>query len=257
MFRFFVVCCIAAIFAVNGAKIPEAAPGQWEGRIVGGTAAFLGQFPYQVSLRSMQNSHFCGGFIISNRWLGSAAHCTAPRTIGNTRAVVGAIHRSTGGVTHNLARFINHPNYQAQTLENDVSLIQTMNSIVFNNMVAPVALGSTFIGGGANAVATGFGQTGRNGPSSTGLLWVGLRTITNDECRRKFSSANAQRILDSIICTFTRVGQGTCMGDSGGPLVSNGNVIGIVSWGIPCASGSPDVYTRVSSYRAWMMSQML
>lgn len=61
-------------------------------------------------------------------------------------------------MTHNLARFINHPNYQSQTLANDVSLIQTVNSIVFNNMAAPVTLGSNFIGGGSNAVATGFGQ---------------------------------------------------------------------------------------------------
>lgn len=159
----------------------------------------MGQFPYQVSLRSTQNSHFCGGFIISNRWIGSAgktfqrfyifylltnltfilslpiyksyfffdlfnsyisilAHCTAPRTVGNTRAVVGAIHRSTGGVTHNLARLINHPNYQASTLANDVSLIQTASQIVFNNMASPVPLASHFVGGGVNAVATGFGQ---------------------------------------------------------------------------------------------------
>ena len=86
------------------------------------------------------------------------AHCTAPRTVSNTRAVVGAIHRSTGGATHNLARFINHPQYQSQTLTNDVSLIQTVNNIAFNNMVAPVALGSSYVGGGVNAVATGFGQ---------------------------------------------------------------------------------------------------
>lgn len=40
----------------------------------------------------------------------------------------------------------------------------------------------------------------------------------------------------------------------GGPLVANGQLIGVVSWGIPCALGSPDVFSRISSYRSWMMS---
>lgn len=55
----------------------------------------------------------------------------------------------------------------------------------------------------------GWGQTSRVGPSSISLQWVGLRTLTNDECRRKFtSSSNAARITDGTICTFTRHGQG-------------------------------------------------
>lgn len=48
---------------------------EWEGVIVGGSTAATGQFPHQVSLRSSGNAHFCGGFVINNRWVGSAAHC--------------------------------------------------------------------------------------------------------------------------------------------------------------------------------------
>ena len=39
-----------------------------------------------------------------------------------------------------------------------------------------------------------------------------------------------------------------CQGDSGGPLVSNNKIIGIVSGGIPCAIGYPDVYTGVANF---------
>ncbi|KAG5669342.1 hypothetical protein PVAND_017230 [Polypedilum vanderplanki] len=252
------VACLTLILLASGANVPDATTNDefqmWEGRIVGGSQAQLGQFPYQVSLRTIQNSHFCGGFILSNRWIGSAAHCTTPRSTSNTRAVVGTIHRSTGGNIHNLARFVNHPGYQSTTLANDISLIQTVNTITFNNMVQPVGVSSTFINGGVNAVATGWGQTSRTGPTSNVLLWVTLRTLNNNECREKFTKSNAARITDQTICTFTRVGQGTCMGDSGGPLVAGGNVIGAVSWGIPCASGSPDVYVRIASYRSWIMN---
>lgn len=44
------------------------------------------------------------------------------------------------------------------------------------------------------------------------------------------------------------------MGDSGGPLVNNGVIVGIVSWGVPCSMGFPDVYTRIESYHSWIDS---
>lgn len=124
-------------------------------------------------------------------------------------AVVGTIQRASGGVTHRIARIINHPNFDNSNLANDVSVMQTVNTIVFNNIVAPVIIGSSYVSSGVNAIATGFGQTSRNGAASTSLLWVGLRTLSNEECRSKFSRSNAARILDSTICTFTRNGQGT------------------------------------------------
>jgi secreted trypsin-like serine protease len=43
---------------------------------------------------------------------------------------------------------------------------------------------------------------------------------------------------------------------SGGPLVADGELIGIVSWGEACALGRPDVYARISFYRAWILSQI-
>lgn len=77
--------------------------------------------------------------------------------------------------------------------------------------------------------------------------------MPNDECRDGHP-VYGDFIFDSKICTFTQVGQGTCMGDSGGPLVVGNFVVGITSWVIPCALGYPDVYTRVSSFADWIVS---
>lgn len=72
--------------------------------------------------------------------------------------------------------------------------------------------------------------------------------ISQATCSRYYSE-----IRNSNICTFLRQGAGVCSGDSGGPLVADGKLIGVVSYGRPnCASGYPDVWTRVSSYYDWI-----
>lgn len=128
---------------------------EWEGRIVGGQTASAGQFPYQTSMRSAANAHFCGGFIIANRWVGTAAHCTINRTPANTIVVVGAHNRMSGGITHQSNLIINHENYSGATIANDVSLVRTTTEILFVGAVAPIALGSVHVGGGT-ATASGW-----------------------------------------------------------------------------------------------------
>lgn len=79
-----------------------------------------------------------------------------------------------------------------------------------------------------------------------------MNTITNEECRNLHTGLNSNLIFDHKICTHSPVGQGTCNGDSGSPLTFNGQVHGIVSWGVACARGFPDVYDRVFVHRTWI-----
>lgn len=81
---------------------------------------------------------------------------------------------------------------------------------------------------------------------------VQLATLTNEECRSLHTDIPASFIFNSTLCSFTRAGEGICMGDSGGSLVVGGEAVGIASWTIPCASGFPDSWTRVSYYRSWI-----
>jgi trypsin len=132
---------------------------EWEGHIVGGANAVSGQFPYQISLRTAANQHSCGGSIINTRWVLTAAHCTAGRPTSDTRVVVGAFLLNAGGVSHTTSTIVNHENFDAETIANDISVVQTVTAMVFNNLAQPIALASTFTDGGIITTVTGWGQT--------------------------------------------------------------------------------------------------
>lgn len=207
-------------------------------------------------MRSSTNGHFCGGSIINDRWVLCAAHCTIGRTLANTRVVVGTHLRLSGGITHTTISINNHEEYNANTLANDISIVQTENSIIFTDIVRPINLGSAHVGGDVTVVASGWGRTATIGLAPNNLQFLNVQTLTNEECRNRHSAGNAVSVFDNTICTFTQQGQGMCMGDSGGPLVSGDSVIGAVSWGIACARGFPDVFARVSSHVSWIEGQM-
>jgi trypsin len=240
--------------------IAIANPIELQGRIVGGSEAVLGQFPYQVSLKSTMTAnraHFCGGSIINNRWILSATHCTINRAQNTILIVVGSVLLNSGGVTHISSRIINHPNYDRDTIANDVSMVQTSTYITFNENVQPIALGSAFIGAGVNAIITGWGGTAvTGGPAPNNLQRLVTTTLTNADCLNRMELQNQRFVLDSKICTLTQAGEGTCQGDSGGPLVAGDDVIGIASWNIPCALGFPDGFDRVAFFRTWILDSI-
>ncbi|XP_063699698.1 chymotrypsin-2-like [Culicoides brevitarsis] len=248
------VLIILALTCLVSGKIIHPRSIGWEGRIVGGSNAKAGQFPYQVSLRSSFGSHFCGGSIYTQRWIVTAAHCIYGSTTNNVRVAVGTIYTNQGTI-YASSKLIYHGNYNPNTLANDIGLVQTSTSIVLSNVVQPIALGSNVVGGNVAAVASGWGNTVTGGGAPSILQYINLKTITNQECKNLHSmTGNAANVNDNVICTYMPSGKGMCNGDSGGPLVANNVLIGTVSWGIPCAKGYPDAFARVSSHRTWIIN---
>lgn len=94
------------------------------------------------------------------------------------------------------------------------------------------------------------------------LQYAESRSLSYKDCVDRFKGEEyAQFIRETSLCSSNEKGVGACHGDSGGPLVditdpANKNLVGIVSWGIPCAKGYPDVMTRVFSYIDWIQENV-
>lgn len=229
-------------------------------RIVGGSPVTRGQVPYQVSLRTMMNQHFCGGAILSQSWILTSAHCVSGRQAGEFQAYAGSTSLRDGNGRVVTKIFV-HPEFSADGLVNDIAVIQTESNFVFNMIVQPASVGEEYVDTNIEAMLTGWGQTSFPGTLSDDLQGITMRTISNDECSKahenESSEEGAPEILGSNICAVSENDTGACMGDSGSPLVANRQIIGLVSWGIPCAQNRPDVFTRVSLYRDWIIETVV
>ncbi|KPI90987.1 Chymotrypsin-1 [Papilio xuthus] len=240
------------------------------GRIVGGSNA--GNVPFMVALSSglISRSFLCGGSLVGRRRVLTAAHCIAAVFSGGSltntlRGTVGTNRWNSGGTNYNFARNITHPNYVAGIIKNDIGLLVTTADVALNNAVQIVALNYDFIGANVGTTVYGWGRIRQGGQSSATLLQLHKNTFDGARCVTEVArmaqqlNIRAPAVQPHIeICTFHSANHGTCHGDSGGPLVhrSNGRQMGIVSWGLPCARGAPDMFVRISAYRSWLQSNM-
>jgi len=233
-------------------------------KIVGGIEARAHEFPWQISLRTTSNSHYCGGSIINANWIVTAAHCMDGDTPAQVRVVTGDHTRNdasnTVRQTHNAAQIVMHPDYDSRTFENDIALVRVQSTIAFNIDVQPVCgPEQTDNFQYRLSYCSGWGTTSSGGSCCPQTLrYVSLNITTNAFCDAAYTS---DTISADMICASDNIGgteRDSCQGDSGGPLVvkdANGqfSLAGVVSWGIGCASSYPGVYSRVSHFHDWIL----
>jgi secreted trypsin-like serine protease len=260
--------------------------------IVGGQAAEDGKYPWQVRIYSSMDDQigFCGGSIISDQWILTAAHCLL-----DTEAVVVGYGSTDRTKTTKIPseKIIVHPGY-ANGEKTDVALIKLAKPIPNAPAIAYAdpTLEQKVLPAGAKVTVTGWGaiwdfqafqnavdvMAGRRTVSERKLLndeelqaprklhEVDIEVIDNGECKSVYQSLQvpAFTIGDTEICaTGPSGGKDSCFGDSGGPLVVAADndrgyaQVGIVSWGPQCGNPLyPGVYTRVSSFSDWIKKNM-
>ncbi|XP_069853441.1 trypsin-4 [Dipodomys merriami] len=219
-------------------------------KIVGGYTCAPNSVPYQVSLNS--GYHFCGGSLINDQWVVSAAHCYKSRI--QVRLGEHNINVQEGSEQIvSAAKAIRHPGYNSRNLDNDIMLIKLSSPVSLNSQVAPVALPSSCAPAGTQCLISGWGNTlsfGVNNPDELQCLDAPL--LSQSVCEAAYPG----KVTKNMVCAgFIEGGKDSCQGDSGGPVVCNGELQGIVSWGYGCAlKDNPGVYTRVCNYVDWIQA---
>jgi secreted trypsin-like serine protease len=269
-----------------------------DAKIVGGEAARQNAWPWQVAVyrRAMKNGAplgagflFCGGTLISSKWVLTAAHCFDRERGGRFDAaaagdvmVVEATNTLTpsqfGGGNGNgkklrVARILAHEQWNPGSMENDIALLELASPAVSKPIpvsFAPMRAAAQakdarldrLEAEGLMATVTGWGHLGFDDPKvPANLMQVEIPVVSLETCKQAYG--NRGGVIDHrTICAGAREGgKDACSGDSGGPLVvraPDGGYaqVGIVSWGRKCGLANFfGVYTRVSAFDEWMRAK--
>lgn len=238
-------------------------------KVVGGRDAEEGEFPHMAALGygNIKNITWsCGGSLVSDRFVLTAAHCVNDPKYGEVQYVqlgfTRILSRPREGNFFFVEKVFTQEDYHPPSIYNDIALIKLARRVIFNANVKPACLFTDShkdLARNNSLIATGWGLTRLGGTKSDILQAVELRNYNN--CTN-FYGVNSRKynvgIRDSQICAGSTEEKDTCQGDSGGPLQvfdfrkKLHVIMGVTSTGRVCASDTPAIYTKVSNYLDWI-----
>ncbi|KAH8245118.1 hypothetical protein KR032_004993, partial [Drosophila birchii] len=254
-------------------------------KVVGGYTVTIDRVPFLVSVRmrliheyQFGQGHVCGGAIISQRVVISAAHCyainkTETRAYHKPELFVVLAGMSIIDKWDNytqeyyVQRIVGHEHYDSVTLANDIALLFLNGYIPWGSrMVRALPLAFDPPPAGTSCLIHGWGKPRRvsdyhqsyillksihisfQWDTAVTLQQAPVPILKRELCRFIYKQPESQ-----MCAGFLQGGIDACQGDSGGPLVCNGYLAGIISWGVGCADpGYPGVYTNVSQFVDWI-----
>lgn len=234
------------------------------------------EFSYQIGLLLSHKRGFqtwCGGSIISNNHILTAAHCL--QDILSAKLYLGVINKDKpeqGSQIIDLKadNFIIHEGYQTGAVYNDLGLIKLNNELKFSDSIQPIDLLTPEEGtkiDGMTALISGWGLTSdRGGGPPPKLQYTKTKLWPNNNCQAKFKTLPKpidEVKTDNTICADPSEPSGICEGDSGGPVVvliqgrrvQVGVNSFIVSTGNSCENTLVRVFARLSKYLDWICSK--
>ena len=228
-----------------------------------GIPALKGEFPFQVLLKT-KGRFICGGTLISNQTVLTAAHCV--EDFSEFSVVAGEFNRlqyDGNEVEIKVKRVISHPKYIGKPLYiNDIAVLKLEEPIKSNDYIQIASLPKSDTTSG-NVQAGGWGLTKGNIVSDE-LIIAHMKIMPRSQCRKTWGRS----VTNKVICVMGEPGKnGTCNGDSGGGLMKKdpaGNyvVIRVASYGKPSESGyicdltKPKVFTNVIAYMPWIKKHL-
>ena len=233
--------------------------------------------PFQDKRPPWQRQHYCGGALIAQDWVLTAAHCIDQQEVDlGFKVRLGAQDISRGdGVLYRIDRIVRHSQYNADSNDvnhppnmyaNDIALVHIVPDgrpvPIDSRRIRQIPVNRSPLPPAVPVSATGWGVTGSSESANTMnavLLRVDLQAMPNAVCQQR-PGYGPLKIKDGVFCAANPA-RSTCRGDSGGPVIlTNGTplLVGLVSWGKKtCAGdGRPGVYTRIDRYAQWIDQAM-
>jgi secreted trypsin-like serine protease len=277
---------LTSIFPTSHAQDPAYRNSKLQIKVVGGATVPISYAPWQVALLDLSQTgrgdwdkQFCGGSIVSQTWILTAAHCLeGVVSLRSLRVLSGQAILNTRRLSSNLATVKNiviHNSYNSVTNENDIALIQLTNPLSLNpGSVELIQIPSSKPLPVSTGRISGWGYTWPNDGNSppvpvpgqvaypSELMGGDVSILSDAAC---LSALGSEFDQTSMLCAQGGVNnQGividTCYGDSGGPLavLASGTwfLVGVTSWGIGCGWTMPGVYTNVPNYKLWVESKI-
>lgn len=242
-----------------------------EVRIINGTNAIEGEFPWFVGISQTGYKPFCGASLIDREWVLTAGHCvydsySSDNTISTNSYVVNYGDRNFNQTKEiEIEKIILHESYNNYRTLNDIALIKLKTPI---EDIEPIELisSSNLDDIGNIATVIGWGNTKYNSQTnvsysqSEDLMKVDVPIVSNEICQNSYSGYGI--VDENMFCAgYQEGGKDACQGDSGGPLIiqENGEYqqIGITSWGYGCAEPTYyGVYTKVENFKKWISKKI-
>ncbi|CAF1084003.1 unnamed protein product, partial [Didymodactylos carnosus] len=234
-------------------------------RIIGGESVKLSTWGFAVSIR-VGGSHFCGGTILSDKLIITAAHCVAAfPSISRVSIAAGSNYLTIPNQVRSISTATMHEEYDPSQFLNDIAILKLSSSLdLTDSEVSKICLpniSSSYLSlneyppPDLDVVAIGWGVLFYHSVNmSNTLQQVALRTISksNYYCNGTLYNPKYQFCAGNLTG-----GKDTCQGDSGGPLLLFTNnqwqLVGITSYGVGCGNvDRPGIYTRVAYYLDWI-----
>ncbi|KAI5101021.1 granzyme-like protein 1 [Silurus meridionalis] len=221
-------------------------------RIVNGSVVKAHSRPYMVSVQK-DGEHVCGGFLVAENFVMTAAHCWEHRGVKLT-VVVGThdLKKTKSASSRVEVKFYHiHPKFDSINLLNDIMLLQLNKTVTKTNNINWISIPKKKkqdVKAKQVCSIAGWGKKSEDGDSSRRLMEVDVTVMDIKECEKTWGQPF---VVSSLVCTKGR--GGFCQGDSGGPLVCKNTAVGIVSFNSNCKTPVvANVYTKISKFLPWI-----